>query len=194
MALITASAAASNAGTARSCPAAWASLGARSGVWNPATIRGAACRGLARPWRRLATPSWAPSGLRVRPGSCPASSPSWATSSSSAVDHKPKTTTQLARLADIERTGRATVLVEHYEDDWVGCGGCGSAVGPAVARAEAGRHGDSRRSWPGTSSTRASTGRALLRRHRRAGGGMACDGGVIVRLASASEEEVVACN
>jgi PPOX class probable F420-dependent enzyme len=36
----------------------------------------------------------------------------------SAVDHKPKTSTQLARLADIERTGRATVLVEHYEDDW----------------------------------------------------------------------------
>lgn len=37
----------------------------------------------------------------------------------SAVDHKPKTTTALARLADIERTGRATVLVDHYDDaDW----------------------------------------------------------------------------
>ena len=36
----------------------------------------------------------------------------------SAVDHKPKTTTRLARLADIERCGRATVLVEHYDDDW----------------------------------------------------------------------------
>jgi PPOX class probable F420-dependent enzyme len=36
----------------------------------------------------------------------------------SAVDHKPKTTTRLARLTDIERDGRATVLVEHYDDDW----------------------------------------------------------------------------
>jgi PPOX class probable F420-dependent enzyme len=37
----------------------------------------------------------------------------------SAVDHKPKSTTALARLADIERTGRATVLVDHYDDqDW----------------------------------------------------------------------------
>ena len=37
----------------------------------------------------------------------------------SAVDHKPKTTTALARLADIERTGRATLLVDHYDDtDW----------------------------------------------------------------------------
>jgi PPOX class probable F420-dependent enzyme len=36
----------------------------------------------------------------------------------SAVDHKPKTTTRLARLADIERSGRATVLIEHYDDDW----------------------------------------------------------------------------
>jgi PPOX class probable F420-dependent enzyme len=37
----------------------------------------------------------------------------------SAVDHKPKSTTALARLADIERTGRATLLVDHYDDaDW----------------------------------------------------------------------------
>jgi PPOX class probable F420-dependent enzyme len=37
----------------------------------------------------------------------------------SAVDHKPKRTLQLARLADIARTGRATVLVDHYDDrDW----------------------------------------------------------------------------
>jgi PPOX class probable F420-dependent enzyme len=36
-----------------------------------------------------------------------------------AVDHKPKTTTRLARLADITRTGRATLLVDHYDDrDW----------------------------------------------------------------------------
>ena len=35
-----------------------------------------------------------------------------------AVDHKPKRTTRLARLADLQRTSTATVLVEHYEDDW----------------------------------------------------------------------------
>ena len=37
----------------------------------------------------------------------------------SAVDHKPKRTTQLARLRDIEETGRAVLLVDHYDDaDW----------------------------------------------------------------------------
>jgi PPOX class probable F420-dependent enzyme len=37
----------------------------------------------------------------------------------SAVDHKPKTTRSLARLADISRTGRAGLLVDHYDDaDW----------------------------------------------------------------------------
>ena len=36
----------------------------------------------------------------------------------SAVDHKPKRTSRLQRLADIERTGTASVLVDHYEDDW----------------------------------------------------------------------------
>ena len=37
----------------------------------------------------------------------------------SAVDHKPKSTIALARLADITRTGRATLLVDHYDDrDW----------------------------------------------------------------------------
>lgn len=37
----------------------------------------------------------------------------------SAVDHKPKSTTALARLTDIRRSGRATLLVDHYDDtDW----------------------------------------------------------------------------
>jgi PPOX class probable F420-dependent enzyme len=36
----------------------------------------------------------------------------------SAVDHKPKRTTRLGRLDDIAATGSATVLVDHYEDDW----------------------------------------------------------------------------
>ena len=33
------------------------------------------------------------------------------------MDHKPKTTTALARLADIERAGRATLLADRYDDD-----------------------------------------------------------------------------
>ena len=36
----------------------------------------------------------------------------------SAVDHKPKRTGQLRRLDDITATGSATVLVDHYDDDW----------------------------------------------------------------------------
>jgi PPOX class probable F420-dependent enzyme len=36
----------------------------------------------------------------------------------SAVDHKPKRTIRLQRLQDIEVTGRAALLVDHYEDDW----------------------------------------------------------------------------
>ncbi len=36
----------------------------------------------------------------------------------SAVDHKPKRTQELRRLDDIEAVGSATVLVDHYEEDW----------------------------------------------------------------------------
>jgi len=36
-----------------------------------------------------------------------------------AVDHKPKTTRRLQRLANIEGDPRVTVLVDHYDDtDW----------------------------------------------------------------------------
>jgi PPOX class probable F420-dependent enzyme len=36
-----------------------------------------------------------------------------------AVDHKPKGTRALARLADLERDGRASLLADHYSDaDW----------------------------------------------------------------------------
>jgi PPOX class probable F420-dependent enzyme len=35
----------------------------------------------------------------------------------SAVDHKPKSTIALARLADIMRAGHATLLVDHYDDE-----------------------------------------------------------------------------
>jgi PPOX class probable F420-dependent enzyme len=36
----------------------------------------------------------------------------------SAVDHKSKRTGQLRRLDDIAASGTATVLVDHYEEDW----------------------------------------------------------------------------
>ena len=36
----------------------------------------------------------------------------------SAVDHKPKRTGELRRLDDIEATRHATVLVDHYDEDW----------------------------------------------------------------------------
>lgn len=36
----------------------------------------------------------------------------------SAVDHKPKRTGQLRRLDDITASGTATVLLDHYEEDW----------------------------------------------------------------------------
>ena len=35
-----------------------------------------------------------------------------------AVDAKPKTTTKLARLDNVRATGRASLLVDHYEEDW----------------------------------------------------------------------------
>ena len=36
----------------------------------------------------------------------------------SAVDHKPKSTERLHRLDDIAASGVATVLIDHYDDDW----------------------------------------------------------------------------
>jgi PPOX class probable F420-dependent enzyme len=36
----------------------------------------------------------------------------------SAVDAKPKTTSALARLDNVRATARASLLVDHYEDDW----------------------------------------------------------------------------
>lgn len=35
-----------------------------------------------------------------------------------AVDHKPKATRRLARLTNLAADPRATVLADHYEDDW----------------------------------------------------------------------------
>jgi PPOX class probable F420-dependent enzyme len=36
----------------------------------------------------------------------------------SAVDAKPKSTRALQRLDNVRATGRASLLVDHYEDDW----------------------------------------------------------------------------
>jgi PPOX class probable F420-dependent enzyme len=36
----------------------------------------------------------------------------------SAVDHKPKRTTRLQRLANIARDPRVSLLADHYDDDW----------------------------------------------------------------------------
>ncbi len=35
-----------------------------------------------------------------------------------AVDHKPKTTTRLQRLVNIERDPRVSLLADHYDADW----------------------------------------------------------------------------
>lgn len=35
-----------------------------------------------------------------------------------AVDHKPKRSTRLRRIANIEATGRACLLVDEYDEDW----------------------------------------------------------------------------
>lgn len=35
-----------------------------------------------------------------------------------AIDHKPKTTTDLRRLRDIRENARVCVLADHYDDDW----------------------------------------------------------------------------
>ena len=35
-----------------------------------------------------------------------------------AVDHKPKATRALARIADVRRDPRVSLLVDHYDEDW----------------------------------------------------------------------------
>ena len=35
-----------------------------------------------------------------------------------AVDHKPKRTPHLRRIANLEATGRASLLVDEYDEDW----------------------------------------------------------------------------
>ena len=42
----------------------------------------------------------------------------------SVVDAKPKRTTALRRLANVAENPPVSLLVDHYEEDWDGCGGC----------------------------------------------------------------------
>jgi PPOX class probable F420-dependent enzyme len=60
----------------------------------------------------------------------------------SAVDHKPKTSRRLRRVANFEATGHAALLVDHYEDEWdrlwwVRLDGSGRVVTDAVERERA---------------------------------------------------------
>ncbi len=60
-----------------------------------------------------------------------------------AVDHKPKSTINLARIANLTRNPRCSVLVEHYDDDWdrlwwVRIDGSGVVDGSPTAVAAAG--------------------------------------------------------
>jgi PPOX class probable F420-dependent enzyme len=55
-----------------------------------------------------------------------------------AVDHKPKRTSRLRRLANIEANPRVSVLADHYEDDWsrlwwARADGLARVVGPGTA-------------------------------------------------------------
>src|SRR6202000_2774806 len=54
-----------------------------------------------------------------------------------AVDAKPKTTRQLRRLANIENNPQASLLVDHYADDWTQLWG-GRGAGTAPVPREAG--------------------------------------------------------
>jgi PPOX class probable F420-dependent enzyme len=56
-----------------------------------------------------------------------------------AVDDKPKTTKALVRLANIEATGQASVLVDEYSEDWstlwwVRVDGPAQVLGPESSR------------------------------------------------------------
>jgi PPOX class probable F420-dependent enzyme len=64
----------------------------------------------------------------------------------SAVDDKPKRTARLQRLADVAARPYATVLVDHYEEDWsalwwVQAGGPARVVQPEADPATHGRAG-----------------------------------------------------
>ena len=75
-----------------------------------------------------------------------------------AVDHKPKTTTRLQRLRNIEAHPQVALLADHYADDWsrlwwVRADGAATVLGGATAldaAERAGRPGCSRRATRST--------------------------------------------
>jgi len=72
-------------------------------------------------WNRLATARIATLGTIRRDGAAHLIPCVFAISDNqiiTAIDHKPKTTRQLARLTNIAHDPRVTLLAHHYEDDW----------------------------------------------------------------------------
>lgn len=73
----------------------------------------------------------------------------------SAVDHKPKRSVWLRRLVHVRATGRACLLVDHYDEDWSGLWWCGRTE-PAASSATSPRRRQpspvSGRSTPSTAS------------------------------------------
>ena len=68
-----------------------------------------------RPRRSAASPPSAPTGALT---SSPAASPLQGDRLWTAVDAKPKTTTRLQRLDNVRAHPWASLLVDHYEEDW----------------------------------------------------------------------------
>lgn len=59
-----------------------------------------------------------------------------------AVDHKPKRTTRLRRLANIAANPRVSVLADHYEDDWARLWWARADGTARIIEANAPDHGD----------------------------------------------------
>ncbi|WP_026414942.1 TIGR03668 family PPOX class F420-dependent oxidoreductase [Actinomadura oligospora] len=72
----------------------------------------------AAPVARLATVTPGADGAAGRPHLVPITFAVSGGSVFTAVDHKPKTTRDLRRLENLRANPRASVLADHYEDDW----------------------------------------------------------------------------
>ena len=68
--------------------------------------------------RRRASAAWPPCAPTAARTSWRAASPCPAIACGTAVDAKPKATSRLQRLANVRAHPRASLLVDHYEEDW----------------------------------------------------------------------------